>query len=204
MPSAGTGALRSGPRVYLRAPRARDRDAFLELVKASRALHRPWVEPPDTAEGYAAFLRRSRSSRTAAVFAWSRKDDALVGVFVLSEIVGGVFQSAYLGTYGHARHAGKGFMTEALRLTVRYAFDDLGLHRVEANIQPGNVRSIALFRRCGFRREGYSPRYLKIRQRWRDHERWALLRDGPAGSGRAGTSPRRPGSPVETGTTKTG
>lgn len=58
---------------------------------------------------------------------------------------------------------------------LRYAFLELKLHRLEANIQPENVASIALVRRAGFVREGYSRRYLKICGRWRDHERWALI-----------------------------
>jgi ribosomal-protein-alanine N-acetyltransferase len=57
---------------------------------------------------------------------------------------------------------------------VRYAFGPLGLHRLEANVQPGNAASIGLVRRCGFRLEGLSPRYLKVAGRWRDHERWAV------------------------------
>jgi ribosomal-protein-alanine N-acetyltransferase len=57
---------------------------------------------------------------------------------------------------------------------IRLAFRSYKLHRLEANIQPGNHRSIALVRGLGFAREGYSPRYLKIGGRWRDHERWAL------------------------------
>jgi ribosomal-protein-alanine N-acetyltransferase len=170
--------LRAGERVDLRRPGLRDRDAFLELVRASRSHHRPWTHPPDTAEAYAVFVRRCRSASTHGLLAWQREEDALIGVFVLSEIVRGCFQSAYLGYYGHASHAGKGLMTEALRLVTEHAFRDLGLHRVEANIQPGNERSIALVKRCGFHREGYSPRYLKIANRWRDHERWAILRDG--------------------------
>ena len=80
-----------------------------------------------------------------------------------------------MGYYIGAPFAGRGYMTEAIRLMLRYAFRDLKLHRIEANIQPENVASIALVRRAGFRREGYSPRYLKISGRWRDHERWAIL-----------------------------
>jgi ribosomal-protein-alanine N-acetyltransferase len=68
-------------------------------------------------------------------------------------------------------------MGEALQQVIRIAFGRLGLHRLEANIQPNNEASIALVRACGFRKEGFSPRYLKIRGRWRDHERWAILAD---------------------------
>jgi ribosomal-protein-alanine N-acetyltransferase len=113
-----------------------------------------------------------------------RRDDALVGVVNLNEIVRGAFQSAYLGYYAFAPLAGQGLMTEGMALVLRHAFRRLGLHRVEANIQPGNRASRALARRLGFRREGFSPRYLKIRGRWRDHERWALVREAWAASRR--------------------
>ena len=76
-----------------------------------------------------------------------------------------------------APFAGRGYMSEAMRLLVRHAFTTMKLHRLEANIQPGNQASIALVKRCGFEREGYSPRYLKIGGRWRDHERWAIRAD---------------------------
>jgi len=87
----------------------------------------------------------------------------------------GGFRSAYLGYFVGARYARHGYMTEALQLMLDYAFRKLKLHRLEANIQPTNLSSIALVKRAGFMCEGYSRRYLKIGGRWRDHERWAIL-----------------------------
>ena len=104
----------------------------------------------------------------------SRDDGGLAGVFTLSQIVLGHFCSAYLGAYALAPYAGRGLMAEGLDLLLQHAFERAGLHRVEANIQPGNVRSIRLFERGGFKLEGRSPRYLRIGGEWRDHERWAL------------------------------
>ena len=104
-------------------------------------------------------------------------DESIIGSIEISRIARGNFQSAYLGYRIDARHRGQGYMSEALQLVLRHAFRTLGLHRVEANVEPGNEASIALVRRAGFTREGYSRRYLKIGGRWRDHERWALLRE---------------------------
>jgi ribosomal-protein-alanine N-acetyltransferase len=104
-------------------------------------------------------------------------EGALAGVFNLGEIVRGGFQSAYLGYYAYPGGAGRGVMTVGMGLVLGVAFGTLGLHRVEANIQPGNARSIALAKRAGFRLEGFSPRYLFIDGAWRDHERWAKLAD---------------------------
>jgi ribosomal-protein-alanine N-acetyltransferase len=105
----------------------------------------------------------------------------ILGAVELSQIARGGFQSAYLGYHLGAPFAGQGYMTEALRLTMRHAFRVLKLHRMEANIQPSNRASIVLVKRLGFRREGYSRRYLKVAGRWRDHERWAILKEDWAG-----------------------
>ena len=101
----------------------------------------------------------------------------------LNEIVRGAFQSAYLGYYIGTPYAGQGYMMEALKLVIEYAFNELRLHRLEANIQPQNAASLALVKRCGFRKEGFSPRYLKIDGDWRDHERWAILVDSASRKG---------------------
>jgi ribosomal-protein-alanine N-acetyltransferase len=161
-------------RVELRSPTPRDENALIAAMRASRRLHRSWVTPPITSEGFGTLLRRAADERFEALLACRRDDGAIVGLFNISEVVRGSFQSAYLGYGAVAAHAGRGYMTEALELVLRHSFTELRLHRVEANIQPANARSIALVRRCGFVREGFSERYLKVGGRWRDHERWAI------------------------------
>jgi [ribosomal protein S5]-alanine N-acetyltransferase len=143
-------------------------------MRASRTLHRPWLYAPQTPEDFREYLVRALRPTSEFFLACRLEDDAIVGFLNLGEIVRGGFQSAYLGYGAVASHAGKGYMTEALELVLRDTFTRLGLHRVEANIQPGNAASIALVRRAGFELEGVSPRYLKIGGRWRDHERWAI------------------------------
>jgi len=89
-------------------------------------------------------------------------------------VVRGSFCSGYLGYYALAPYQGRGYVREGLKAVIRMAFGEYALHRLEANIQPDNVRSIGPVRAVGFRREGYSPTYPKVGGRWRDHERWAL------------------------------
>jgi ribosomal-protein-alanine N-acetyltransferase len=144
-------------------------------MRTSVRLHRGLVSPPKGPEQYEKFLRRCHSADFQGYLACRTEDGAIVGVFNLSQIFRGPFQNAYLGYYVGAPFAGQGYMTEALNLVLRDAFGRLKLHRIEANIQPHNCASIALVRRAGFALEGYSPRYLKVAGRWRDHERWALL-----------------------------
>jgi ribosomal-protein-alanine N-acetyltransferase len=162
-------------RVFVRPPAREDEREFLGAMRASRTLHRPWLYAPQTAEDFREYLVRAMRPTSEFFLACRLEDDALVGFLNLGEIVRGGFQSAYLGYGGVAAHAGRGYMTEALELVLGETFTRLGLHRVEANIQPGNAASIALVRRVGFELEGLSPRYLKIGGRWRDHERWAIL-----------------------------
>jgi ribosomal-protein-alanine N-acetyltransferase len=98
----------------------------------------------------------------------------LAGVINISEIVRGAFNSGYLGHYAFVPHAKRGHMRHGLQAVLQKAFRLHRLHRLEANIQPGNTASRRLVRRLGFRREGYSRRYLEVLGRWRDHERWAI------------------------------
>lgn len=162
--------------VRLESPSLRRAPAFLSAVAVSRPLHDPWTSPPATLEEYRAYVRRSRRPSHICHLVVT-PDGALAGVININEIVRGAFGSGYLGYYGFLPHAGRGYMREGLRSVVARAFGQYGLHRLEANIQPGNGRSKALVEGLGFRYEGYSPKYLRIGGQWRDHERWALTKE---------------------------
>jgi ribosomal-protein-alanine N-acetyltransferase len=170
----GAGARGAG-RVFLRAPAGSDRDEFISLMRASRAFHRPWATAPTDDGRFDAYLADARRPDFEAMLVCRREDLAIVGFFNLSQIERGAMQSAYLGYAVGKPFAGQGYMREGIEVVLRYAFQTLKLHRIEANIQPGNHSSIALARGAGFKHEGFSPRYLKIGGRWRDHERWAIL-----------------------------
>jgi ribosomal-protein-alanine N-acetyltransferase len=167
----------TGRRVLIRSPRAEDEAQFTALARASRAFHAGWISPASTPQAYAAYLRRNDGADLEACLICRRDDGALVGCATLSQIFMGPFRNAYLGYWAGAAYAGQGYMTEGVGLVLAHAFRVLKLHRVEANLQPENAASRALVQRLGFRLEGYSPRYLKVAGRWRDHERWAITRE---------------------------
>lgn len=187
--------LARGPRVHLRALGPGDRDAFLAAAHRSRSLHRPWTVAPQTTEAFDRYAAEDPARRTLAVVRTA--DGELTGVYNLSQLFYGPFRNAYLGYYAFEPWAGRGYMREGMGLLLRHAFGPLGLHRLQANVQPGNDRSIALLRATGWREEGYAPRYLKIAGRWRDHVMFAIVaedlrsRAGPA-QGRVRLEPVTP------------
>ena len=159
-----------------RATRA-DATDLIAANAASQEHHLPWVTSFTDQAGFDNWFARGLTGPNVGLVAREAASNRVVGVINLNEIVAGAFQSAYLGYYGMVDFSRAGLMTEALRMTIDFAFGEFGLHRLEANIQPENVASIALVRRLGFTQEGFSPRYLRIDGEWRDHERWALLAD---------------------------
>lgn len=177
--SAGSGAVGVSARVWIAPVRRADGPALVAANLESRVHHAPWVAPFTDMAGFETWFANTLTGPNIGLVARTRALGEIVGILNLSQIVLGVFRSCYLGYYGMAAQAGKGLMTEALQLTVAHGFDEVGLNRIEANIQPGNAPSQALAARCGFRREGFSPDYLCIDGTWRDHERWAVLRPRP-------------------------
>jgi [ribosomal protein S5]-alanine N-acetyltransferase len=175
------GELVRGPRIHLRHAGPEDREPFFRALRRSRSFLHPWVDTNDDDEKLTAWLAEADRDDVQRLFVARNRDAAIAGVFNLSQIFRGPFANAYLGYYALAPHQGKGYMHEGLELVTRYAFDDLGLHRMQANVQPANVRSIELLRKGGFRLEGASPRYLHIDGAWRDHLAWAITSEETAG-----------------------
>ena len=160
-------------KITLTDPSTGRRAEFLAAASRSRKLHGLWTSAPRTAKEFNHYVKRFTSPNQIGFWILTESGE-IAGVVNVSEIIRGRFRSGYLGYYSFVPHSGRGYMTAGLRAVVSKAFRSLGLHRLEANIQPGNVKSRQLVRRLGFKKEGYSPRYLKIAGRWRDHERWAI------------------------------
>jgi [ribosomal protein S5]-alanine N-acetyltransferase len=173
--------------LVLRAPQMSDYDAWAELRAASRAFLEPW-EPlwPTDDLTRPAFRRRIRryaeeihTDSAYPMFVFRQKDDALMGGLTLGLVRRGVAQACTLGYWMGERHAGRGTMTAAVKIANRFAFQDLGLRRIEAACLPTNKASIRLLEKAGFIREGYARRYLCIAGAWQDHVLYARLKDDP-------------------------
>jgi ribosomal-protein-alanine N-acetyltransferase len=162
-------------------PSPSDAEEFIAAAIDSASLHGSWLSAPDTADRFTAFLNRAAREDQASYLIRHTACGRLVGYVNINNIVYGALRTGYLGYAAFRSHAGRGLMTAGLAAVITDAFTSLGLHRLEANIQPDNQPSLNLVRRLGFEREGFSPRYLLIDGQWRDHERWAVLaEDGNA------------------------
>jgi [ribosomal protein S5]-alanine N-acetyltransferase len=168
---------------------AGDAEELLELLVRNRAFLAPY-EPlrPDsdfTIEGVRASIEQLAAAReSGAAYAFCiRAGGAIVGRVSLSQVFRRAFQSCYLGYFVGEEHNGRGYATAGVRLAVDYAFDDLRLHRVQANVMTKNPRSARVLEKAGFRREGLALRYLQIAGRWEDHDMYAMtVEDRGAGT----------------------
>lgn len=176
-------AVLQGRGVWLRPPQISDYGPWAEVRAQSRAHLVPW-EPawPRDDLTKAAFRRRikhyqreARDDLGYAFLVFAADSDTLVGGVTLSNVRRGVTQAAMLGYWLGLPFVGRGYMTAAVKATVAHAFEPLRLHRIEAAVQPGNARSIAVLKRVGFAEEGLARRYLKINGAWQDHLLFGLL-----------------------------
>ena len=170
-------------RLVLRAPHRKDHAEWAKVREESRKhLERwepTWSEHEFTPRSYRRRVRwyreGAKSDSSYSFFVRTKKDDRLIGGVTLDAVRRGTTQRAVLGYWLSASETGHGYMTEAVRAAVNYAFTKLNLHRIEAASIPENVDSIRVLERTGFEREGYMRSYIRIDGRWQDHLLFALL-----------------------------
>lgn len=174
-------------RLMLRPLELEDGESLLEYVRENRQWLAPW-EPahPEsyyTLEGQRNILMQCREDRMDetgvlfGVFERHGEPGKVLGRVSISGIVRGIWQNGFVGYSIAASRAGKGYMTEALGRVVRFGFQELALHRMQASIIPRNDSSLRVAQKCGFRHEGRALRYLRINQVWEDHEIFAITTD---------------------------
>lgn len=154
-----------------------DQEEFTALARQSIELHHPWVYIPENSAEYAEYLRHFERSDAESTLICERESGAIAGFVTINDIIRGPYQRATAGYGVFAPSARQGYMCEGFGLVFRFAFGDLGLHRLEADIQPGNSASIRFAAKIGFQREGLSPGFVYINGSWKDHERWAVTSD---------------------------
>ena len=164
-------------RIYLRRLQETDFDELVLRFESSVKHLKGYAATTFDRKRFESMLASADVESNEAFLICLKNDDSIVGQINLSQIFRKQFQNAYLGYQLFSGFTGKGYMKDAVAKVLRYAFKEIQLHRVEANVQPGNTPSIAVLKRNGFTKEGYSRRYLKIGGKWRDHERWAIIRE---------------------------
>jgi [ribosomal protein S5]-alanine N-acetyltransferase len=174
-----------GQQVFLRHPAMGDYAAWAELRAMSRqhliGWEPQWARDELTRSAYRRRLRQYqrelREDQGYAFFVFRHRDAALLGGLSISTIRRGVAQAASIGYWIGAPYSGNGYMTDAVRAILPFAFGTLGLHRLEAACLPHNGPSARVLEKSGFHREGTARRYLKINGVWQDHLLFALLQD---------------------------
>jgi ribosomal-protein-alanine N-acetyltransferase len=181
-----TSTFLRGDRVFLRPAEMRDYEQWSQLRDQSRTFLTPWepIWPADDLTR-ASFRRRIRAhaeeieADEAYPFLIFRDDETLIGGLTVGHVTRGVSQTATLGYWMGQPHAGRGYMSRAVRAAAHFTFGTLRLHRLEAACLTHNAASIRVLERVGFTREGYARSYLRINGRWQDHILYALLESDP-------------------------
>lgn len=180
--------------VIIRRLTSSDREEFVTRVKSSAEFLHPWVYLPDIFDKFDSYLHRFDGVSAEIILICARETGRIVGTVSIGDIIMGPYRRATVGYNAFIDSARQGYMSAGFRLVFEFVFGELGLHRLEADIQPGNLPSLKFAERVGFRYEGYSPGFACINGVWKDHERWAItsdLIDASAENGGRGASRRR-------------
>ncbi len=172
-------------RLTLLTPNEIDASELNAYLVRNKSFLQPW-EPVRTEAYYQMenaenILRNQHVSdekyRSLTLYIRNKDSLDIIGKVALTNIVYGPFQSCFLGYSLDEKEINKGKMTEAVQRITEIAFLELGLHRIEANIMPRNIRSIRVVQKLMFQKEGRSKHYLKIMGIWEDHDHYTLLNE---------------------------
>jgi ribosomal-protein-alanine N-acetyltransferase len=174
-----------GTAIYIRPLEFSDAEAMLRLEVSNREFFQSYTplrgEAFYTLEGQRERISKNCELRNLdqqyAFGVFLRETDELIGSLTLSEVLRGPLQSCFVGYYLDRQHNGKGYMSEAVRLVVSFAFDTLKLHRIEAGVMPHNLGSIKVLEKAGFHKEGIAKQNVKINGRWEDHQVLAIVNE---------------------------
>jgi ribosomal-protein-alanine N-acetyltransferase len=122
-----------------------------------------------------AIHREAKAGRSYSFMVW--KDNNLVGQITMGGVIFGALRGAHIGYWIDHNYAGRGFTTDAVNTLTRFAFEELGLHRIEINIRPENDASIRVAEKAGYKFEGDRPAFLHIAGAWRDHKTFVRVNE---------------------------
>jgi ribosomal-protein-alanine N-acetyltransferase len=174
-----------GSSVFLKFLESSDAESMLRLQVRNRDFFQAYVPLRNdefyTLEGQLEVIRKNEEKRRLdqhySFGLYLIETGELIGNVTLSEVLRGPLQSCFIGYYLDKYHNGKGYMTEAVRLVVKYAFDELKLHRIEAGVMPHNLGSIKVLEKAGFHKEGIAKKNVKINGKWEDHQVLAIVNE---------------------------
>ncbi|RAT97341.1 GNAT family N-acetyltransferase [Brevibacillus sp. Leaf182] len=175
----------NGENIYVRLVQESDAQSLLALEVRNRDFFQNFTGKREEAF----YTLEGQIDRIKSVMALKEEDrgyvfviaekgkDEIIGEVILSEVVRENLQSCWIGYFLDKEHNGKGYMTEAVKLVVAYAFETLGLHRLEAGVMPHNIGSIKVLLKAGFHKEGLAKKNVKINGRWEDHQTLAIVKE---------------------------
>ncbi|MCY9659678.1 GNAT family protein [Paenibacillus chondroitinus] len=177
----------SQPLVYVRFPEEADIAQIIAMNKRNREFFEQFSPSNSddyyTEEHMLQWLNKSRidrmEDRKYSFVICQTEDDQIVGTIGLTYVVRGPLQSCMIGYNLDQAANGKGYMTEAVKQVVRYAFEELKIHRIIGEASPKNPGSIRVLEKAGFHKEGISRSNVKINGVWEDHQVLAIINPNP-------------------------
>lgn len=174
-----------GDRIYIRLLDISDAEAVLDLQLRNKEFFKHYTTTKNedfyTLKVQEEIIKeniiKKENDESYSFGIFTKSSDELIGNVALNEVLRSSLQSCFIGYYLDMQHNGKGYMTEVVKLLVKYAFEDLKLHRIEAGVMPHNIRSMRVLEKAGFMKEGIARKNVKINGVWEDHQVLAIVNE---------------------------